>query len=45
MGSGREDFPEEGISELSLEGYAGVHEGMKAQVVLRTERAEQGTEA
>lgn len=26
-GTGREGFPEEGVSELSLEGFAGVHEG------------------
>lgn len=31
--------------QLSLEGHAGGHEGMKAQEVLGTERAEQGTEA
>lgn len=45
MGTGREDSPEEEISELSLEGHAGDHEGMKAQEVLGTERAEPGTEA
>lgn len=40
-GAVREDFPEEEVTELSLEGLAGAHEVVQAQEVLRTQRAEQ----